>query len=293
MTVPEENIQEAIALVREGTSQKDAAAAWGVPPPTLSGRLHGRQSNKTVKISKQKLTPAQERFIADWALSEEHAGRAPNRKRLRGFAQLILMEGGDKTPLGARWVNRFLNRHPNVHTKNSAPLESARVRGSTKEAYEDFFQRLDQKIKSRNIKPANIANMDEHGMQEMETATGKVIGSAFTNRTYIQILEGTTWVSVIECGTVEGKRLSPVVVFTGASLQGQWFPEKEEMEKKFMGYKFDYSLTGWSNALIARKWMKEVYLPETKPGKGEWRLLIIDEHLSHIDDEFQHLAYTN
>jgi len=80
-------------------------------------------------------------------------------------------------------------------------------------------------------------------MQEMETATRKVIGNALTNRTYIQTLEGTTWVSVIECGTVEGKRLSPVVVFTGASLQSQWFLEKEEMEKKFMGYKFDYSLT--------------------------------------------------
>jgi len=65
------------------------------------------------------------------------------------------------------------------------------------------------------------------------------------------------------------------------------------MEKKLMGYKFDYLLTGWSNALIARKWMKEVYLLEIKLSKGEWRLFIIDEYLSYIDDEFQYLVYTN
>ncbi|KAM7197375.1 hypothetical protein V8F33_005596, partial [Rhypophila sp. PSN 637] len=81
---------------------------------------------------------------------------------------------GQVAPLGERWVDRFLRRHQ-IHTKNSVSLESARVRGST--IMKIFSNCLDAKIKVHNIKPANISNMDEHGMQEMETTTGKVIGS--------------------------------------------------------------------------------------------------------------------
>ncbi|KAK3364933.1 hypothetical protein B0T24DRAFT_712305 [Lasiosphaeria ovina] len=57
--------------------------------------------------------------------------------------------------------------------KNSASLESSRVRGSTREAYEDFYKRQAFQIKDKKVKPANIANMDEHGMQELETRAGK------------------------------------------------------------------------------------------------------------------------
>jgi len=97
-------------------------------------------------------------------LNKEAAGRAPSRKETMGFAQCILKEGGDLAPLGHRWIDRFLNRHPEVKTKPSNPLEEERARGSTKEAYDDFFQRLDFQIKSKGVVSMNIANMDEYGM---------------------------------------------------------------------------------------------------------------------------------
>ena len=56
-----------------------------------------------------------------------------------------------------------------MRTKNGILLDSARTRGSTRANYEDFFQRLREQLDSKNIKPANIANMGEHGMQELET----------------------------------------------------------------------------------------------------------------------------
>jgi hypothetical protein len=72
-------------------------------------------------------------------------------------------------------------------------------------------------------------------------------------------------------------------VFTGASLQGQWFPSKEELKRDFSGWQYDYSLTGWSNGDIALKWLQQICLPETKPtNPSKWTLLILDEHSSHI-----------
>jgi 4-hydroxybenzoate polyprenyltransferase len=82
------------------------------------------------------------------------------------------------------------------------------------------------------------------------------------------------------------------VIFTGASLQGQWFPPGFRLETEFPDWRYDFSPTGWSNADIALKWLKEVYLVETKPkSTSEWRLLILDEHSSHISVKFMLLAY--
>jgi len=65
--------------------------------------------------------------------------------------------------------------------------------------------------------------MDEYGMQEVEITAGIVIGDFLTNRSLITSPDRAPWVSVIEAVTVEGRRLTPAIVFTGASLQGQWY----------------------------------------------------------------------
>ena len=203
---------------------------------------------------------------------------------MAGFATSILKRGGDNDKLGARWVDRFMKRNPSIRTKISSPLESARARGSTKEAFTTFFDHLEAQIRDKAIIPANIANMDEHGLQELESRDGKVLGSALTKKAYVTTTDATTWVSIIECGTAKGKRLTPCIVFTGASLQGQWFPDN--MDNELKSWKYASSLTGWSNSEIALQWLREVYLPETKPNDDTWRLLILDEHSSHLSDEF-------
>jgi 4-hydroxybenzoate polyprenyltransferase len=94
-------------------------------------------------------------------------------------------EGDAVRPLGARWIDRFLRRNPTVKTKNSVLLDSARTRGSTRANYEAFFQRLREQLDSKKIKPANIASMDGHGMQEWETRARTVIGSSLTRRAVV------------------------------------------------------------------------------------------------------------
>ena len=91
--------------------------------------------------------------------------------------------------------------------------------------------------------------MDEYGFQELESTKGKVFGTALIKKVYLITIDASTWVSIIECSTAEGKRLSLVVIFTGASLQGQWFPDY--IDRKLKGWKYDYSLTGWNNTRIA------------------------------------------
>jgi 4-hydroxybenzoate polyprenyltransferase len=169
------------------------------------------------------------------------------------MGQEILAQSGVFTPLGYRWVDRFLTRHERVKTKKSVLLERSRTRGSTRERYEDFFGRLRTQIDTKKIAPCNIANMDEHGMQEVETRSGTVIGDSLTNRAVVTAPDSTNWVTVIEAITAEGRRLTPAIVFTGASLQGQWYPKWVRDHEDIRDWKYGHSPTGWSNAQNAIK----------------------------------------
>lgn len=51
--------------------------------------------------------------------------------------------------------------------------------------------------------------------------------------------------------------------------------------------------SGWTNTEIAFGWLKEVFLPKTKPADGSWRLLILDGFATHIDHHFQLTALRN
>lgn len=163
-TIREQNITSAIEAFENGKTQAEAAELYTIHPSTLSRRLRGTTSKKASKIGAMKLSPIQESFLVDWCLNQEAAGRALSKAEITRMAQEILAQSGTFTPIGYHWADRFLRRHQRVKTKQSVLLERERVKGSTKAKYEDFFQRLGEQLRSKNIAPCNIANMDEHGM---------------------------------------------------------------------------------------------------------------------------------
>jgi len=55
-------------------------------------------------------------------------------------------------------------------------------------------------------------------MQEVKIIVGTIISDFFTNYSLITSPNRTFWVSIIEAVTVKGRRLTPAIVFTGASL---------------------------------------------------------------------------
>lgn len=112
----DELIDRAIKDVRNGLSQRAAAAKHGICQPTLSRRIHGNQSHRESKALTQRLSPAQESFICNWIVDEEEAGRPPNRRQVAEFATSLLENEGDHDKLGLSWMDRFLRRHPEIRT---------------------------------------------------------------------------------------------------------------------------------------------------------------------------------
>ena len=79
-------------------------------------------------------------------------------------------------PLGNRWTQRFIQRHPELKFIVGKRIEASRINCSTEEIFNHWFDAFQDVQKEFNIKDENIYNIDEMG-----TALGTV-NSTLSNR---------------------------------------------------------------------------------------------------------------
>ncbi|GKU09088.1 unnamed protein product, partial [Fusarium langsethiae] len=172
--------------------------------------------------------------------------------------------------------------------KPSTPLEAARSKSTTPEIIRRFYEILAATARKLKVSRDRMHNMDEHGMEEGHTKSGRVLGSSLSRRAIVTASDNRNWSSVIESGNAEGRILTPTMIFQGKSLQKQWFPED------IPNWGFDCSESGWANARICLKWLREIFLPETRPKDiTNWRILLVDGFSGHISPQFRFLALQN
>lgn len=282
MSNRENMIQAAIADFRSGAypSQRAAAAAYGIPRSTLSTRIAGRQSSRVGHQNQQRLTPAQEEFIADWILEEADRGYPPSHARAREMAARFLRANGDLQPLGHKWVSHFKERNPRVATVIGRRIEASRIKGTSPEQLQAFFD-LFQRVQAQyNIHPANTWNMDEVGIALGVCTNSCVLASSKKKRAYVSSPEDREWVSIIEAVSSTGGSIRPLIIFKGVNLQSTWFNERTP------SWTYTTSTNGWTSNQIGHNWLIECFMPETKPDGDEYRMLVLDGHGSHVTVDF-------
>ncbi|KAM5527595.1 transposase [Fusarium oxysporum f. sp. phaseoli] len=77
----------------------------------------------------------------------------------------------------------------------------------------------------------------------------------------------------------------------GKELQKQWFLNEFE---SIADWHYITSPNGWTDNHIALGWLKDVYLPQTKPrDASDARLIILDGHGTHAQDEWMATCFLN
>ncbi|KAK2935408.1 hypothetical protein FoTM2_003350 [Fusarium oxysporum f. sp. vasinfectum] len=249
------DIKEIRERLQNGESLRSCATLYGKRESTLRGQLKGAQTARKGQESRQLLSPVQEQEIIDFIKHEERCGRALSRGELRDLANRIVNPDAIGITIGRNWPDRFLKRHPGVKMKASTHLEAARSNDTTPVLLRRFYATLSSTVKELQIVPSRMYNMDEHGLQEGLTKSGMVLGDALTKRATVTESDWRNWVSILESGNAEGRRLRPTVVFQGDCLQEQWFPEH------FPNWGYDVSETGWATQDVCLKWLRETFLP--------------------------------
>ena len=169
----------------------------------------------------------------------------------------------------------------------STRIDYLRLNGASRENIEEFFDRLvTQRIASIPMK--HSYNMDEIGAQIGLRDSPFVIGPSALKEVFAIDTGKGEWVSSLEAVSADGKVLPPLVIFKGKSVQQQGFIRLTQHQlEELKDWSFAASEAGWTSNSLALKWLKEVFLPLTKPEDPlQWRHLILDGHTSHCSDEF-------
>ncbi|RFN45154.1 hypothetical protein FIE12Z_10606 [Fusarium flagelliforme] len=213
----------------------------------------------------------QEKDLVNFLLPEEAAGRGLSQHKIRQVVTEIINPESDDITVGNNWALRFAKRHKELNSMYTTYIEATRSIYATPGTLRPFYGTLSQQMKELDVPPARLHNMDEHGMREGYTKSGKMIGTSLTHRALTSECDNRNWVSVLESISAIGRRTTPTVVFGGNSLQGQWFQEA------FPDWKYDYSVSGWA----------------TGRNPEDWRILVLDGFYGHITPKFRFRAEFN
>lgn len=281
----EKAIEQAVAT----GNTKAAAEDWDVPYSTLRNRLKGIVPKYKAQTHRQRLSPLQEEHLASWIISQRDLGFDPTPGQLREFAQRIVAVSGDDRPIGQNWVTGFLGRNPKVETAKTRPIDSNQLEGGLTEELEDFFEKL-ASPEIRNIPPQHRYNMDGTDLMEKREGNGLVLGRPDDDLVLQKVSGSRTWGSVVETINAMGFSLPPLIIFQGAFIKYHWFPENIE---EYKDWHVAVSENGWTSDEIGLQWLKNIFIPLTKPAEPQLRLLILDPHESYTTIDFMWECYNN
>ena len=89
-------------------------------------------------------------------------------------------------------------------------------------------------------------------------------------------------VTDIENINTEKKAIPPFLIFTGKAILESWFQYLTEDD-----WKVTVTETGFSNNEIAYEWLQHFDYHTREQARGDWRLLIMDNHNAYLTQEFR------
>jgi len=200
---------------RRYPSIRAAAAAYDVNYATLSRRLRGGLSVAQSREPQQFLSNRQEEMLKRWIIDLEAQGHPPTFSAVRELAVVVSKATGGPESIGQNWTDRFLHRHPKVHSKIGKKIHVLRLKTTTPEALEGWFGYVKTVRERYNIQCDNTYNMDETGIVLGVCNNQQIIGSSTSTTAYKKTPENREWVSIIETISATGRRLKALVIFKG------------------------------------------------------------------------------
>jgi hypothetical protein len=107
-------------------SERRAAAIYKVPRRTLVDRRAGKRPRRDCEPNRKRLTKLEEEAVVLRILEESDRGIPSSKSDVREMADKLLRErGGDA--VGKNWVDRFIQRTPELRTRWTRPYDRQRA----------------------------------------------------------------------------------------------------------------------------------------------------------------------
>lgn len=247
---------------------------------TLHARARGRPSLEAKAQSQQYLTPFEEKAMVNFIIQLSDLGTPVRIKYVPSIAFSVARgrpEG--KRPLkppGKNWAKSLENRHSELKAKKVKALDWDRHEKHIFPKIEHWFKVIGEVLKSSDITPENVYNMDETGVMLSKLGSVKVLVGEKDTRDYRGTRNERETVTVVECISADGRSLKPLVIWPARTHRANCttFPTP--------GWHYAFSDTGYTNAEISLEWLTNVFDPQTSErANGKPRVLICDGAGTH------------
>ena len=280
-------MQLAIQDVKTGKSYRQASRENGVSYSTLCRRFNGGRNRVESHSTQMRLTIRQEEELVDVIIRMSKLTEPVTKENVRDLAKTML-KPGDKRPLGIRWVDNFLSRHPTLALYSAVRRDKKRIDACNLSTFESWYEIFEKTIRAFSIKQENMYNMGETGFQLGVNSPGKgqikFIGLS-AKGAGIHIAKTTCRrenLSVIECISAGGTLIDPFVILKCKNVLDRYWPQSTPIP----GWLMACSNSGWTNNSLALNWLEHFDSCTMESAGGEMRGLVLDGHVSHVSDEF-------
>ena len=123
--------------------------------------------------------------------------------------------------------------------------------------------------------------MDEKGARIACPAGEEVVVPIGIKEMYVGVPENRLSVTIIECISVDGKAIPPLVIVPGILIMETWFQFREHMTGMEL---ITVSLTEYINEGICIKWLAHFIEHNNCGPDKEWHILLIDGATCHEAD---------
>ena len=283
----EQRMEWTLNALRDERYLNVAAATRAYDLQTRTFQMHVKRIDfrKNHKSTHTALSPAQEQALLKYIARLDSIGMSLKIKMIRSAANHLFKLANSLNPKPRRvsrnWITRFADRY-DVYKKKQKSLNVARKTSEELKQLKQHFVRFRRVCKKRNIKLSNLYNMDETGFRVNCDKNHWILT---LNKLLPQRLNDSNnreSVTSIECINSIEFSISFYFIAFGIEIQERWFQQNKVVNDMKISV-FD---TNYFNDDIALKWIQHFDRYIKSMQKEVWRLLIMNDHDSHMTWEF-------
>ena len=202
--------------------------------------------------------------------------------------KLLAIRGGQ--PVGKNWPARFVERTDELKTAYNRAKDRQRILQEDPEVISGWFTLVDKKKAQYGIHDEDVHNFDETGFQMGVIGSMKVVTGSEKRRRPDLIQPGNReWVTVIQSICAAGYAIPPFIIYKGRVHISAWYEETDIPRN----WKLSVSENGWTNNALGLEWLKHFDTHTKARQVGGYRLLILDGHESHLNQDFKDYCFEN
>ena len=281
----QEDFKLAMESIQDGMSVRKAAEEFNVPRVTLMDRLHNRTTEKLGRPCE--LTEEEENLLAERVKLMGDWGFPLTMIDVRKLVQDYLNSTGKKSRWldnypGEDWAYGFVKRRKDLSNRMSNLIKRSRAALSREQVKEfvDNYTRV-----AADIPPSNVFNYDETNLTE-DPGAKKALYRRGVKYAEKVCNHSKSSLSVMFCGSADGKMLPPYVVYKAKNLYESWCQGGPK------GTRYNATASGWFDMAVFEDWFEKLFLPEVRRIPGT-KVLIGDNLASHISTNVIELCRLN